>query len=66
MAKYRITGPDGATYEITAPDDATEEQVMSYAQQNYGQEYGQTQSSPQPPVEQKPVDYEEIQVESIG
>ena len=57
MAKYRITGPDGATYEITAPDDATEEQVMSYAQQNYGQEYGQTQSSPQPPVEQKPVDY---------
>lgn len=36
MAKYRITGPDGATYEITAPDDATEEQVLAYAQKNYG------------------------------
>lgn len=32
MAKYRITGPDGAVYEVTAPDDATEDQVMSYFQ----------------------------------
>lgn len=35
MAKYRITGPDGAAYEITAPDDATEDQVLAYAQANY-------------------------------
>lgn len=36
MAKYRITSPDGQSYEITAPDDATEEQVMAYAQQQFG------------------------------
>lgn len=35
MAKYRITAPDGNKYDITAPDDATEDQVISYAQQNY-------------------------------
>lgn len=34
MAKYRITGPDGATYEVTAPDDATPEQVQAFVQQN--------------------------------
>lgn len=31
MAKYRITGPDGATYEITAPEGATEADVLNYA-----------------------------------
>lgn len=35
MATFRITAPDGNTYEITAPDDASEEDVLSYAQQNY-------------------------------
>lgn len=35
MAKYRITGPDGATYEVTAPDGASEADVLSYAQKNY-------------------------------
>lgn len=28
MAKYRLTGPDGATYEVTAPDTASEDEVM--------------------------------------
>lgn len=36
MAKYRITAPDGNTYEVTAPDDATQDQVLAYAQANYG------------------------------
>lgn len=36
MAKYRITAPDGGTYEITAPDNATQDQVLAYAQANYG------------------------------
>lgn len=36
MAKYRITGPDGGNYEITAPDDASQDEVLAYAQQNYG------------------------------
>jgi len=35
MAKFRITAPDGATYEITAPDGASEQEVLSYAQQNF-------------------------------
>lgn len=35
MAKYRITGPDGASYEITAPDGATQEQVLSFAQSQW-------------------------------
>lgn len=32
MAKFRITGPDGANYEITAPDGASEQDVMSFVQ----------------------------------
>jgi hypothetical protein len=35
MARYRITGPDGATYEVTAPDGATEADVMAYVQQHH-------------------------------
>lgn len=30
MAKYRITGPDGANYEITAPDGASESDVLNF------------------------------------
>ena len=36
MAKFRITGPDGATYDVTAPDGATEAEVMNYVRQNAG------------------------------
>lgn len=35
MARYEITGPDGAKWEIKAPDDATEDAVMAYAQQQW-------------------------------
>lgn len=45
MARYEITGPDGGRYEVTAPDDATEEQVLSYAQQNYQPTQVQTKAS---------------------
>lgn len=37
MAKYRITSPDGQTYEITAPDSANQQQVMEFAQKQFGQ-----------------------------
>lgn len=33
MAKFQITGPDGANYEVEAPDDASEQQVLDYVQQ---------------------------------
>lgn len=36
MAKFKITGPDGASYEITAPDGASEQDVLAYAKQNFG------------------------------
>ena len=35
MAVYELTSPQGEIFEVTAPDDATEDQVMSYAQQNF-------------------------------
>jgi hypothetical protein len=35
MAKYRITGPDGASYDVSAPDDASQEQVLAYAQKTF-------------------------------
>lgn len=35
MARYEITGPDGAKYEVTAPDDASEEQILSYAKAQF-------------------------------
>lgn len=34
MARYEITGPDGARYEINAPDNASPDQVLAYARQN--------------------------------
>jgi hypothetical protein len=36
MAEYDITSPDGRKFRITAPDDATQEQVLEYAQKNFG------------------------------
>lgn len=52
MAKYRITSPTGEKFEITAPDDATEEQVMSYAQQQFSQQ--------QPKQEQSQSDFDRM------
>jgi len=37
MAKYRLTGPDGAKYEVTAPDEATEEEVLARFTKEVGQ-----------------------------
>jgi len=38
MAEYNITSPTGDKFKITAPDDATQDQVMSYAQKQFGQD----------------------------
>jgi hypothetical protein len=35
MPTYEITAPDGNVYEVTAPDGASEQEVLSYAKQNY-------------------------------
>jgi hypothetical protein len=35
MPRYEITSPDGKKFEITAPDGATEEQVLSYAKEQF-------------------------------
>lgn len=47
MASYVITSPSGEKYKINAPDDATPEQVMSYAQSNFGQQPKQSEPSKQ-------------------
>jgi hypothetical protein len=44
MGKFKVTSPEGKSFEITAPDGATQEQVLSYAQQ----QFSQPQASPQP------------------
>lgn len=36
MPKYRITGPDGSKYDVTAPDGTSEQDVLTYAQQQFG------------------------------
>lgn len=38
MAEYNITSPSGEKFKITAPDDATQDQVLSYAQQQFAQQ----------------------------
>jgi hypothetical protein len=35
MAKYQITGPDGARFEVEAPDTASHDDVLKFAQQNF-------------------------------
>lgn len=45
MAKFRITGPDGANYEIEAPDDASEQQILEYVQQNAKPQVSQLESA---------------------
>lgn len=37
MPTYIVTGPDGKEYEITAPEGASQQEVLAYAQRNYGQ-----------------------------
>lgn len=34
MARYRITGPDGATYEVNAPDGATDAEILDFVRSN--------------------------------
>ena len=37
MARFEITAPDGRLFEVTAPEGASQAEVLSYAQQNFGQ-----------------------------
>jgi hypothetical protein len=37
MAKFEITSPDGQKFEITAPEGATQDQILSYAQNQFSQ-----------------------------
>lgn len=51
MPKYRITSPDGKIYEITAPDGATQQQVMEFAQAQFGQRKQAPQEAAPDPTE---------------
>lgn len=35
MPTYEITSPDGGKYQVTAPDGASQDQVLSYAKDNF-------------------------------
>lgn len=35
MARFEVTGPDGAKYEITAPDNLSESEVLKYVQSQF-------------------------------
>ncbi len=48
MASYEITSPEGQKFRVTAPDGATQDQVLAYAQQNFGK----TEKSAPKPVPQ--------------
>lgn len=45
MARFEITGPDGARYEINAPEGASETEVLSYLQSQAGQQPAQRVAS---------------------
>lgn len=36
MPRFEITAPDGRRFEVNAPDGATSDEVMAYAQKNFG------------------------------
>lgn len=38
MPTYVVTAPDGKEYEVTAPEGATQEEVLRYAQANFGKQ----------------------------
>jgi len=42
MPKFEITSPDGRLFEVTAPAGASQDEVLAYAQQNFGQPKGST------------------------
>lgn len=46
MPTFVVTAPDGKEYEITAPEGATQEQVLAYAQANYGKAEAPKQEEP--------------------
>lgn len=46
MPRYEITSPDGKRWEVEAPEGATQEQVLSYAQQ----QWKQPEASKAPPM----------------
>lgn len=46
MAKYQVTSPDGKTFEVTAPDTATQDQVLSYAKQEFEKQNPPSQETP--------------------
>lgn len=44
MPRFEVTAPDGQRFEIEAPEGATQEQALSYAQTQFGQQ----QATPEP------------------
>src|SRR5690606_40604836 len=58
MARYRITGPDGATYEVTAPDGATDAEILDFVRSNAATAQPAPQAKPagRPTIPQRVMD----------
>ena len=48
MATYEVTSPDGKTWEVTTPEGASQDQVLSYAKQQW--QAKPAQAAPKPAV----------------
>lgn len=59
MPDFEITSPDGKRFVVTAPEGASQEQVLSYAQQNF-------KSAPQAPQQTGVVDTLKSNLGGIG
>jgi len=51
--KYRVTAPDGNKIIINAPEDASQEELISYAQQNYDPKSGMVDAPRTVPPQQE-------------
>ena len=51
MSQYQITSPDGRQFEVTAPEGASQEDVLSYAKENFPKMQG-VEAVKAPEVEQ--------------
>ena len=56
MAVYRIQAPDGSEFDIEGPDDATEQEISSFAEQQFGQQRERVQPQGGPPENYNPAD----------
>lgn len=64
MARYEITGPDGAKYEITAPDGASEQEILAFVQKSLGATDASKEASA--PAKSKELGWSDVPTQAIS